>query len=92
MCGRLRVGKDFLDVCSIGRCAHVFGLCVRHSRPLAIVTFPVSLIGSGQPIGKAALIAADAFASVFSVAFFAAFALSMTERSPNTGPLEGPGA
>ena len=37
MCGRLRVGKDFLDVCSIGRCAHVFGLCVRHSRPLAIM-------------------------------------------------------
>ena len=26
MCGRLRVGKDFLHVCSIGRCSHVFGL------------------------------------------------------------------
>ena len=26
MCGRLRVGKDFFHVCSIGRCAHVFGL------------------------------------------------------------------
>ena len=37
MCGRLRVGKDFLHVCSIGRCAHVFGLCVRHTRPLAIM-------------------------------------------------------
>src|SRR3954466_10724789 len=28
MCGRLRVGKSFLDVCSIGRCSHVFGLNV----------------------------------------------------------------
>src|SRR5512143_2929151 len=37
LCGRLRVGKDFLHVCSIGRCAHVFGLCVRHTRPLAIM-------------------------------------------------------
>ena len=26
MCGRLRVGKDFLDERSIGRCSHVFGL------------------------------------------------------------------
>jgi hypothetical protein len=26
MCGRLRVGKDFLHECSIGRCGHVFGL------------------------------------------------------------------
>src|ERR1700694_1500037 len=26
MCGRLRVGKDFLHVISIGRCSHVFGL------------------------------------------------------------------
>ena len=26
MCGRLRVGKGFLHVCSIGRCGHVFGL------------------------------------------------------------------
>ena len=29
MCGRLRVDKDFLHVCSIGRCSHVFGLLVR---------------------------------------------------------------
>ena len=29
MCGRLRVGKNFLYVCSIGRCAHVFGLFAR---------------------------------------------------------------
>ena len=26
MCGRLRVGKSFLHVSSIGRCGHVFGL------------------------------------------------------------------
>jgi hypothetical protein len=31
MCGRLRVGKGFLYVCSIGRCGHVFGLCQRGS-------------------------------------------------------------
>jgi hypothetical protein len=35
MCGRLRVGKDFFHVCSIGRCSHVFGLLMR--RPLAIM-------------------------------------------------------
>ena len=29
MCGRLRVGKDFLHECSIGRCGHVFGLRMR---------------------------------------------------------------
>ena len=29
MCGRLRVDKDFLHVCSIGRCSHVFGLRMR---------------------------------------------------------------
>src|SRR5450759_3748150 len=37
MCGRLRVGKGFLHVCSIGRCSHVFGLLVRHTWPLAII-------------------------------------------------------
>ena len=36
MCGRLRVGKSFLHVCSLGRCSHVFGLLVRHTWPLAI--------------------------------------------------------
>ena len=29
MCGRLRVGKGFLHVCSIGQCSHVFGLLAR---------------------------------------------------------------
>ena len=37
MCGRLRVGKSFLHVCSLGRCSHVFGLLARHTRPLAIM-------------------------------------------------------
>jgi hypothetical protein len=33
MCGRLRVGKSFLQVCSIGRRSHVFGLrCGSHDR------------------------------------------------------------
>jgi len=31
MCGRLRVGKSFLHVCSIGRCSHVFGLLARYT-------------------------------------------------------------
>jgi hypothetical protein len=29
MCGRLRVGKDFLHARRLGRCSHVFGLFVR---------------------------------------------------------------
>jgi hypothetical protein len=37
MCGRLRVGKDFLYERSIGRCSHVFGLLMRFTRPLAIM-------------------------------------------------------
>jgi hypothetical protein len=37
MCGRLRVGKDFLHERSIGRCSHVFGLLMRFTRPLAIM-------------------------------------------------------
>jgi transposase-like protein len=31
MCGRLRVGKAFFHVCSIGRCSHVFGLLARYT-------------------------------------------------------------
>jgi hypothetical protein len=31
MCGRLPVGKGFLDVVSFGRCGHVCGLFVRHT-------------------------------------------------------------
>src|SRR5262249_49762869 len=37
MCGRLRVGKDFLHARRLGRCSHVFGLFVRFTRPLAIM-------------------------------------------------------
>jgi len=47
---------------------------------LTILTFPVALIWIGQPLGNAAGLAADAFASVFSVALFAAFALAMVEH------------
>ena len=44
---------------------------------LTIVTFAVALIWIGQPLGNTSGLTADAFASVFSVAFFAAFALAM---------------
>jgi hypothetical protein len=32
VCGRLRVGKDFLHVSSIGRCGRVFGLSVGRAK------------------------------------------------------------
>ena len=47
--------------------------------PLTIVTFFVALIWIGQPIGNMAITTADVFASIFSVAFFAAFALAMAD-------------
>jgi hypothetical protein len=47
---------------------------------LTIVTFPVALIWVGQSLGNAAGLTADACASVFSVAFFAAFALAMADQ------------
>ena len=47
---------------------------------LTIVTFLIALIWIGQPLGNEGLVAADTFASVFSVAFFAAFALAMAEQ------------
>jgi hypothetical protein len=37
MWGRLKAGKNFLHVCSIGRCSHVFGRFVRHTGPLGIM-------------------------------------------------------
>jgi hypothetical protein len=58
----------------------ILGAVAIVSLALTIVTFPVSLIWIGQPLGNAALVAADAFASGFSVAFFAAFVLAMTEQ------------
>lgn len=47
---------------------------------LTILTFPAALIWIGQPLGNAAKTSADAFASGFSVAFFAAFVLAMVEQ------------
>jgi hypothetical protein len=44
--------------------------------PLTIVTFFLALILIGQPNGNMAITTADVFASIFSVAFFAAFAPS----------------
>ena len=56
---------------------------------LIIVAFPVALIWFGRPSGNAAMIMADTFASVFAVAFFAAFALAMAEqRSGSTDHIE----
>jgi hypothetical protein len=55
----------------------ILGVVMIVSLALTIVTFPVALIWVGEPLGNAARITADAFASVFSVAFFAAFALAM---------------
>jgi len=48
--------------------------------PLTIVAFFLALILIGQPIGNMAITTADIFASIFSVAFFAAFALAMADR------------
>ena len=50
------------------------------SLALIIVTFPVVLIWFGQPIGNTAAQTADVSAAVFSVAFFAAFALATIEQ------------
>jgi hypothetical protein len=48
--------------------------------PLIIVPFFVALIWAGQPIGSMAITTADVFASIFSVAFFAAFAFAMADQ------------
>ena len=63
----------------------ILGAVMIVSLALTIVTFPIALIWVGQPPGNVAITMADAFATVFSVAFFAAFALAMAEqqlRSP----------
>jgi len=39
MCGRLSVGKGFLDAERFGWCGHVFDLLVRRAWPLAIMPF-----------------------------------------------------
>ena len=65
----------------------ILGAVMIVSLALTIVAFPVALIWFGQPPGNVAITMADAFASVFSVAFFAAFALAMADqRSGSSGP------
>ena len=51
----------------------ILGAVMIVSLALTIVTFPVALIWTGQPPGKVAITMADAFATVFSLAYFAAF-------------------
>jgi membrane protein implicated in regulation of membrane protease activity len=58
----------------------VLGVVMIICLALTIVTFAVALIWIGRPLGNAAVLTADAFASVFSVALFAAFALAMAEH------------
>ena len=60
----------------------ILGAVMIVSLALTIVTFPVALIWVGQPPGNVAMTMADAFATVFSVAFFAAFALAMSSSGP----------
>ena len=63
----------------------IFGAVMIVFLALTIVTFPVALIWVGQPPGNVAMTMADAFATVFSVAFFAAFALAMAEQPSTSG-------
>ena len=65
----------------------IFGAVMIVFLALTIVTFPVALIWVGQPPGNVAITMADAFATVFSVAFFAAFALAMAEQPSSSGKL-----
>ena len=57
---------------------------------LTIVTFLIALIWIGQPLGNEGLVAADAFASVFSVAFFVAFAIAMAEQRSRSSAVDFP--
>ena len=56
------------------------GLIMIASLALAIVVGTVALIWNGQPFGNGATIVADVFATIFSVAFFAALALAMVDQ------------
>ena len=58
----------------------ILGIIMIVCLPLTIATFFLALILSGQPIGNMAITTADVFASIFSVAFFAAFALAMANQ------------
>jgi predicted membrane protein len=65
----------------------ILGAVMIVSLALTIVTFPFALIWIGQPFGNVATTMADAFATVFSVAFFTAFVLAMAEQQPgSSGP------
>ena len=69
----------------LGLILFVIGVCRKNyfgvvCLPLTIVTFFVSLIWIGQPIGYTAITMADVFASIFSVAYFATFALAMVDQ------------
>ena len=63
----------------------ILGAIIIVCLPLTIVTFLVALIWIGQPIGNMAIATADVFASIFSVAFFAAFALAMADLRSRDG-------
>jgi hypothetical protein len=65
----------------------ILGAVMIVSLALTIVTFLVALIWIGQPVGNAAITVADVFATVFSVAFFAAFVLAMNVERPGGGTL-----
>ena len=58
----------------------ILGVIMIVCLPLTIVTFFLALIFIGQPNGKMVITTADVFASIFSVAFFAAFALAMANQ------------
>ena len=58
----------------------ILGVIMIVCLPLTIATFFLALILIGQPIGNMAITTADVFASIFSVAFFAAFALAMANQ------------
>ena len=66
------------------------GLVMIVSLALAIVTGTVALIWNGQPFGSTATIIADGFATIFSVAFFAAFALAMIDQRSREKPTGSP--
>ncbi len=60
----------------------ILGVIIIVCLPITIVSFLVALIWIGQPMGNMAIATADVFASIFSVAFLAAFALAMADQRP----------
>src|SRR5262245_43236228 len=49
------LARTFLNVCSIGRCSHVFGLLARHVGPLAIMPCADQVPINGQKRTSASL-------------------------------------